>query len=179
MGKDLRRNYFIDRGFQSKFIIRFCLVLLVTSLLIGALFIFFTESSTTVAIENTKVVVKRTSDFIMPIMVQTLIIVTISSALSVIILTLFTSHKIAGPLYRVKKEIDRLKQGDLTSSCRIRKNDQLQNLANDISDLTEAWRDKHKLLRDKVLDIRTSLDSGIDVKDKVKELEDIQQFFKV
>lgn len=181
MKKTRRRNYFIDKKFQTKFIVKFCIILLGTSLLIGALFIYFADNSTTVAIENTKVVVKRTSDFMMPIMIQTLIIVTMSSAVSVIILTLFTSHKIAGPLYRIKKEIDVLKEGDLTSVFRIRSKDQLKSLVNSISDLADVWRGKHSLLKEKVSDIKQILNSDYNadsLQKRIRELDDILRYFK-
>jgi methyl-accepting chemotaxis protein len=178
-----RRNYFIDKKFQTKFIIKFSFIVILTSLLICFLFIFLSRDSTTVTIENAKVVVKSTSDFIFPIIIQTLIIVTAFSAFSVIILTLFTSHRIAGPLFRIKREIELLKDGNLNLNFRIRKNDQLQDLASSLSSLAETLRNKHNDFKKNILEIKnilvTSYNDKSALEAKVKELEDKLNYFKI
>ncbi|MBU3933981.1 MAG: hypothetical protein KKH11_04880, partial [Candidatus Omnitrophica bacterium] len=125
----------------------------------------------------------RTSDFLFPVMAQTLIIVTVFSALSVIILTLFTSHKIAGPLYRLKKEIELFREGNLNLNFKIREKDQLQALANALSDLADSLKDKHKALKDKALQLKDILQTSYNDRDavnaKLKELEDILNYFKI
>ena len=96
MEKWRRRNYFIDKNFQSKFIIKFCIIVIISSLAVGVSIFYLSQNFTTVAIENAHVIVKKTSDFMLPIVAETLALVTLFSAIAVIILTLFTSHKIAG-----------------------------------------------------------------------------------
>ncbi len=177
-----RRNYFIDKKFQTSFIIKFCLIVIFSSLAIGFLVIFLSRNFTTVAIENTQVMVKRTSDFIFPIMFQTLIIVNIFAALVAITLTLLTSHKIAGPLYRIKKEIERLKKGDLRANFKVRQKDQMQDLASSLVELTDSLRDKYGLLKDKASELkdilRTSPDDKETISVKIEELDDILNHFK-
>ena len=138
-----RRQYFIDRNFQAKFIIKFCAVVILFSLLAGGVLFLLSQNSTTVAIENTRVQVKRTSDFMLPLLIQTLLIAVIFSALATIYITLRTSHKISGPLYRLKREIDSLKDADLTCNFNIRTKDQLQALAKSLSEMSESLRQKH------------------------------------
>ena len=62
MENNKRRNYFIDKSFQTKFIIKFCMIVMVSSLLIGVFLFFLSRNLTTVAIENARVIVKSTSD---------------------------------------------------------------------------------------------------------------------
>lgn len=177
-----RRNYFIDKKFQTNFIIKFSLIVILSSLAIGFLVIFLSRNFTTVAIENAKVLVKRTPDFIFPIMFQTIIIVNIIAAFIVIILTLLTSHKISGPLYRIKREIGLLKKGDLNANFKIRKKDQLQDLANSLSDLTDSLKGKRALLKEKASHFKDILKASCDDKDtvaKFKEIDDILNQFKI
>jgi hypothetical protein len=54
-----RKKHLIEKDFQVKFIIRFSLIVLITSIIIGALLLFLARHSTTVTIENTKVIVKN------------------------------------------------------------------------------------------------------------------------
>ena len=143
-----RRNYFIDKKFQGRFILKFCAIVIISSVLIGGILFFLSTNSTTVAIENTKVKVKNTADFLLPIIAVTVIIVTLFSALSVAILSMLISHKIAGPLYRIKNEIERLRIGDLGANFHIRKGDQLQELAISLEQMTQVLQEKVKQLKE-------------------------------
>jgi len=147
--KNIRKTYFIDKDFQKRFITKFCLLVVLSSLLVGIGIFFFSRGSTTVAIENTQVTVKRTSDFIMPVIVSTLVIVTVFSALLMIFLSLFVSHKISGPLYRLKNEVEAFKKGDLTRTFNIRGDDQVQGLAVSLGEMGTAIRQKHQNLNEK------------------------------
>jgi len=155
-----RSLYFIDKNFQSKFIFKFCLIVIVSSVLIGGLMFFLSRNSTTVAIENTRVSVKRTADFILPVIVETLLIVVLFSAVAVLLVTLFISHKIAGPLYRLKKEIDILKEGDLTRNFNIRAKDQLQELAKSLHGMSDSLRQRHAELKNKCYTLKSYLQAN-------------------
>jgi methyl-accepting chemotaxis protein len=144
-----RKQYFIDKPFQTRFIMRFCLIVLAASVLSGILLFFLSYNSTTVAIENTRVMVKRTSEFILPILISTILTATFFAAVAVLFLTLFASHKIAGPLFRLKREIDGLKQGDLMRNFSIRSDDQLQDFAKSLRDMCGSLREKHQVMKDK------------------------------
>ncbi|MCK5580281.1 MAG: hypothetical protein KAJ18_03315 [Candidatus Omnitrophica bacterium] len=144
-----RVNLLIDRGFQVKFILKFCLVVIVSSLLISEMTLYLAKDATTVTVENNIVVVKPTSDFILPILGGTLLVVSVLAAIIVIVLTLLYSHKIAGPVYRLKKEIDSLEEGDLARDFHIRDKDQLQALASSLRTMGTTLRGKHGELKKK------------------------------
>ena len=145
-----RKQFFIDPSFQAKFILKFCLIVIVSSVLIGGAIFLFTRGSTTVAIENTKVFVKPTSDFIRPILILVLALVTFLGALAVLILTLFVSHRIAGPVYRLRREIDALREGDLVRNFKIREHDQLQALSDSLNLMASTLRSKQIELKNSV-----------------------------
>lgn len=153
-----RKNYFIDRSFQAKFILKFCIIVIVASLAIGGLLFYLASNSTTVAIENTKVTVKTTADFILPFLIQTLLIVTAFSAISVVFLTLFASHKIAGPLYRLKKEIEKISEGDFSANFQIRTNDQLKSLATSLTIMAGFLKDKIISLKKEVNELNKAIE---------------------
>ena len=154
MEKYRRRNYFIDKSFQTKFILKFCLIVILSSITIAILLFILSRNFTTVAIENAHVIVKGTSSFLAPIIIETLSLVTVFSAICVIILTLFVSHKIAGPLYRLKKEIDEMKNGNMNLDFRTRKADQLQELANSLADMSKSLMGKHAALKVKLKELK-------------------------
>lgn len=76
----------------------------------------------------------------------------------VLIITLFSffiSHKIAGPLYRFEKDVRGLaKDGDLTRIFRLRKRDEMQELAEALNTMVSGFRGKLiNLARDKKIEV--------------------------
>lgn len=137
-----RRIYFIEKGFQSKFILKFCLIVILGGILTVGLLYLLSLGSTTIAVVNSRVAVRTTADFILPLLIQTVAVVSIVAALITIILTLFISHKIAGPLYRFKKVFKELAEGNFSDNFKIRKLDQLQMLAEEFNSMIVTTREK-------------------------------------
>lgn len=65
----------------------------------------------------------------------------------VVLLSIFLSHKIAGPLYRVERFIKGVARGDLSAKLRLRKGDELQELAEAINDMTDDLKNRVKKLK--------------------------------
>lgn len=63
-----------------------------------------------------------------------LAIVTVGIAL----ITVFYSHKIAGPIFRIEKNLEAIGFGDLTLNTKFRGNDQLVTLADDINSMVRS-----------------------------------------
>jgi len=183
MENSKRRNYFIDKSFQTKFIIKFCMIVMVSSLLIGVFLFFLSRNLTTVAIENARVIVKSTSDFMLPIIIETILVVTFFAALAGIVLTLLTSHKIVGPLYRLKREIDIFKTGNLKANFTTRRSDQLQNLTISLFEMGEVFTNRHAELKGKLAGVKKSLeDPQGDRQATLKKLDELEQalsYFKI
>ena len=178
-----RRNYFIDKSFQTRFILKFCFIAILAAIAIGISLFLLSANSTTVAIENTKVTVKTTADFILPFILQTIIVVTIFSAISVVFLTLFVSHKIAGPLYRLKREIDKLGNANFGAIFQIRTTDQLKELSSSLTSMSNSLKDKVTAIKVETDGLRKVLDglyfeNKKQVEDKVKQIEAVLNTFK-
>jgi len=143
-----RRIYFIDKSFQAKFILKFCALVVLGGLLTIGLLYFLAMQSTTVSFVNSRVVVRTTADFLLPVLVQTVAVVVVVVGFATVIVTLLVSHKIAGPLYRFKKVMTDLQEGDFSQDFRIRHLDQLQDLAGSFNETIKKTRDKIKLLKE-------------------------------
>ena len=164
-----RRNYFIDKSFQFKFIIKFCMLIIIASLLTGSLIYYFNQKTTTVAFEKLKVVIKSTSSFIFPIVLQILVIVTLLVGIGTVFVTLFTSHKIAGPLYRLKAELEKIKDGNLSSPIQIRTGDQLQKVASEFNDTRLKLKNSIGTLKENWASVKITL---LKLRSEIKEEEE-------
>ncbi|MFA6384293.1 MAG: hypothetical protein WCY10_02855 [Candidatus Omnitrophota bacterium] len=183
-----RKQYLIDKKFQLAFIMKFCSVVVISSLAIGALIFYVSRNSTTVAIQNTRVFVKPTSDFILPQLVIISIAVSVVFSSILFVMALISTHRIAGPLYRLRKEIESFRGGDLTNAFIIRDKDQLKGLAKSLRDMGSALRRKHAELKSKTDTLRSFLKDRnycVVFEDKerfsalLKDIDDILAYFKV
>jgi methyl-accepting chemotaxis protein len=155
--KNRRKEYYIDKGFQAKFIVKFCLLIVSASLLTGILIYLFNRQTTTVAFENLKVVVKSTSDFILPIVLQILVIVTLLIGIATIAITLFTSHKISGPLYRINIELKKIRSGDFSSVVHVRAKDQLKKVASELDEMRLEFKDSINTVKKNWVSVKADL----------------------
>lgn len=175
-----RRNYFIEKEFQAKFILKFCALVALAGLLTIGLLYFLAERSTTVSILNSRVAVRSTTDFLLPLLIQTTLIVTIFVSVATIILTLFISHKIAGPLYRFKKVLEALGRGDFSLDCHIRQLDQLRGLSDGLNEMIMHIRRQLKSIKGKLSDLKKEADGAGNqqLKKQVEELNQLVDYFK-
>ena len=153
MEKKLRKNYFIDKRMQGDFIVKFCVFVIIAVLAVTALTVLFTRESTTVTIQNSRVLVRSTSDFIFPAMIQICLIVSISCAIAVGSVLFFMTHRIAGPVYRIKRVVDRLKQGDYQADFKLRSGDELKDLAASLEQFARILSLKRGDLEGKIKEI--------------------------
>jgi len=182
MEKRIKRHiYFIEKSFQARFILKFCGLIGLGGVLTTGLLYLWAKGATTVSIVNSRVIVTTTADFILPLLIQTVIIVTILIAIATIAVTLFVSHKIAGPLYRFKRIMEAMGEGDFLNQVKIRKGDQLQDLAKIFDDMIVKNRLKIKALKadlgifnEKLSDISES-EISENKKAYLKELKNISQ----
>lgn len=69
---------------------------------------------------------------------------------------LILSHRLAGPVYRMRLELASIKKGNLGIPFKLREKDAFHHLAADINDLREHWRESIGELQE----IYEKLDSG-------------------
>jgi len=142
-----RKIYYIKKEFQMVFIIKFCLLVILGALVSGAVIYLVSQGSATTVFENSRIRIKSTADFILPAVLLSTAVVTVLVGLASVIVTLYTSHKIAGPIYRIEKDLEKVMLGDLRVKFNLRKNDQLQALAAMIEALVGNLGDDIKELR--------------------------------
>ena len=90
-----RRNYYINKKFQTNFIIRFWLLVAIGSLLTAAAVYMLAKNTTTIGIMHGRIAVHTTAEYLLPLMLQTIAIELAIVSLFTIMMTLFISHKIA------------------------------------------------------------------------------------
>lgn len=169
--KNRRRNYFIKKRFQADFIIKFCSLVIMGSLISGLIIYLMSRSAVTTTFENTRLVMKSASDFILPAVFLSSAVVIVCVGLAAILITLFTSHRIAGPLYRMEKDVGSVAAGDLTIRFGLRKMDEIKALAEGLDRMTQALRNQVVRVKEAGLSLEAALESsaGGDNREALKE----------
>ncbi len=92
-------------------------------------------------------------------------------------ISVFISHKVAGPLFRLKKSLIKVTQGDLNVVIKLRKWDDLKDLAEHINTLIEelrtfviTLRDDYALLSEYILELEREIETKVLTEEKGKEI---------
>jgi len=163
-----RRNYFVKKDFQIRFILKFCLIVLIGAGISAALILVLSRGTLTSSFYNSQLTIENTWTAILPDVIIAGIITLILITLATIAFTLFASHKIGGPLFRLEKEVKEIEKGDLTRKVTFREKDQITALADGLTGMAGS-------LNKKVLEIRTGVERLIESaseKNAPKELID-------
>jgi len=133
-----RRNYFIKKKFQLDFSIKFLIIIVIEAVLAIGLFLYLSKGTLTTGYFGSELKIARTYDFFLPMLLfSNLIIVGITGIIGVVVL-IFLSHRLAGPLYRFERVLSDLSKGDLTQRFKLREKDEFVELQNSINELTDA-----------------------------------------
>jgi len=186
-----RKNVYIDKDFQNRFILKFCALVALGAEVTILLLYYLSLQSTSVSFVNARVKVMTTADYLLPFLTQTVLVVTVLVGLGAIGVTLFVSHKIAGPLFRFKQTFKGLSGGNFTNQVCLRKGDQLLEVAGDFNQmivvirtrLSEAKAVLNALKTDMNIIGEAKVDESNrkrfhDCQQKIIELEKMLEFFK-
>jgi len=149
-----RKTYFVKKSFQFRFILKFCLVILAGVAISTGIFFLFSSGTLTSSFQDSRLVIKKTSIAILPIVLYTNLITLGLITVAAIIVTLLVSHKLAGPLFRFEKDLEEIGRGNLAKRIRLRKQDQLKDFAESMNKMTDS-------LHIRVLDVRSEVNQII------------------
>ncbi len=196
-GQNRRRNYFIKKGFQASFIVKFCLLLILACLIMSFVSYLFVGNTSTTSFENLRFTVKNTSDFMLPILISSGITAVVLVSIATIVIVLFISHRIAGPLYRLEKSLEELGGGNLAVNVHLRQADEIKALADTLNRTMKSLKEpiaaskaKAEELEAEVASLKETLrkkglsDSDIEkavgpAENKVRQIKHNLSFFKI
>ncbi len=135
--KAKRRNYFINKGFQTEFILKFCGLVAVGCVIFGISLYIFSNRTLTTSFENSRLVVKSTADYLLPGLLFGGIIVGLVSVIAASIIVLLMTHRLVGPMYRFEKHAQKIGSGEIYSDLNIREKDQFQNMVGSFNKMTD------------------------------------------
>jgi len=137
MAKSKRKRYFIDRKIQTKYIVLTILLLLLYTFLFAVILFlpYIIPLSLDYPIEEQTKAARMLLNLHTSVWPALGVVILIMSALSI-----FFTHKIAGPVYRFKKDLAEVSAGNLDITIKLREKDDLKDLAQDLNLMIKELR---------------------------------------
>jgi len=179
-----RRNYYIDKEFQGKFILKFCSLILMGSLISGTIIYGMSRATVTTAFVNSKLTIKSTADFMLPAVLLSSAVMILMIGIATIAITLFTSHRIAGPLYRIEKDIDEITSGNLNIVFNLRHGDEIKPIAASLNLMAGSLKEKILAVKQAIIQLESEIDrspnpASENIKNRIKSAKDAVNKFTV
>ncbi len=139
---DNRKIYFINKDFQSRFILRFVAVATTWAAATIMLFIYLAGKRLDAIRYSSHIDIKTMSELLLPVTVGVHVISLL--AFAGILATTISSlwKRLSPPLYSIKKDIVRIAGGDLASEVSLSKDEEFQQLATDLDAMRRGIREK-------------------------------------
>jgi len=183
-----RKNYFINKKFQTRFILEFCGLLLLGVFILGVILIFllFTRNTVTTAFINSRLSIITTSDYVLPLLIKAGVISVILVGIATGITVKYLTHRIAGPLFNIERNLKQIATGDFSTKVDLRSTDEIKKLAENINEMTKGLnvrvseaKERFEALEvviQKVADkVRQDKNLSENIGEPVKELLDLEQ----
>lgn len=152
-----RRIVLIDRVFQFRMIVGFIVINALVTAIFGFLIYIFFDSEIAANLASAHAAYRNVSEMLLPIVITLSAFSLMVSSIIISFVVLYSSHRIAGPLYRFKLVLDAIANRNLDTVTRIREKDQFQKLSIAFSRMVETISGDLELLEDKIADMRAIL----------------------
>lgn len=177
-----RKEYFIDKEFQRNFILKFCGLVVLTSVISGVALYLFLRNTVTTAFVNSRLSIVSTSDYVVPSLIVSSLISVALVGIATAIVVMYLSHRIAGPLYNIERSIKEVGKGDLTTKIQLRSTDEMAKLAGCINEMTDNLKNSISEIKSKSVDLGKAIDAQErreNLTQKKEELSRAVGYFKV
>ncbi len=142
-----RRHYLIDKKLQLNFAFLLIIVGGINVVFFGFLFYFFSEHTTAMyeplliesAIKENIARIENQKFF------MTIAIAGLFECILILLLGIFFSHRIAGPLFKISKYLKEVANGRYPGLIKLRKDDMLKNFAENVNSMIISLKDRYNL----------------------------------
>ena len=149
-------NFSVNRQLQLRLLVKVLGIVVVGIGIMAAIFYFYSNREISESYRQFHVQANNFLDYLWPAVITSLIIASVAT----VVITLFLPQKIAGPLYRIEKDLmERVGTGDLTVKVTLRKGDEITGLANALNETISKLREKVENISRPALELQSRLNA--------------------
>jgi len=173
---DRRADRIVDRRWLVVYEVKLGLVFLVNLLLYSFILYLLLNEPMRATYAGSRDLLLHMREILWIVSLVTFLVQSIVASVFLILLGLYTSHTIAGPMYRMGVVLKSLLSGKIVSEVRFRKGDRIQPVAEAanrmIREMTRRVRDVRTAC-ERLEAIETSIENGSDCSDASKRLKSV------
>jgi methyl-accepting chemotaxis protein len=136
-----RKFRIVKMDFQLGFIMKFYALIIFAAAIVGVAVYALSAGSSTTVFENSRLIIKPTSDFLLPVLLFSCLAAIVTAGVVTVFLTMLISHRISGPIYRIEKDMAEVEKGNLRVTFGVRSHDELKDLAKSINRTLQSVRE--------------------------------------
>lgn len=167
-----RKAIFIDRRFQTAFVLKFLGLLVVGTAAFDTAAYFILNRRLESTLYSAHLTIRSVGDVLLPALLSLSVVFVLLLGLAVLVMTLLLSHLIAGPLYALRRYLDLIGEGNLDFEARLRAGDQTAPLAESLARSLDTLNEKITAVQSLGADVRRASRNLKEGLDQVREVPD-------
>ncbi|MBI5408830.1 MAG: methyl-accepting chemotaxis protein [Nitrospirae bacterium] len=172
-------NYSVNTRLQLRLFIKVFFISVLAVGVMAAVFYFYSNREINDSYRQFHIHARNFLDLLRPAVILSLICVIVLSAA----IALFLPLKVAGPLFRIERDMrEKVSKGDLTVRFKLRKGDEVGDLADAVNETLENLRQKIETIRRSAEELEAAVKKGTGDKEIEKlaaEIKEGLQTFKL
>ena len=152
-----RKIYFINKRLQTRFILRFVLIVMCWAVATVWVYSSLVEKKLDTLRYSSHVDIKTTGDLLLPITLGTHLVSFLLFAAILAYTMRSIMRKLSPPLYSIKKDLARIASGDLTNEVTLCKGEEFQELASELELMRRGLRENFVLIKDRQLALSSAM----------------------
>lgn len=175
--KFTRRRYITNNSFQWRFVLGFVVASVMGNGLSTAIFLAFSIKKLEELRWSMHVTAKTTGEIMLPLLFRFTITNFIIILVVLIILSVWMMKKMNGPLYRISRDLEKVSEGDFSTSITVRGKDEFKNVAEALNGMVGKLKERLKKFKDSyegvsraLVDLEVSYARGTDHEERTEEL---------
>ncbi len=169
-----RRKYIVKKEFQARFIMRFLGVVMVASAVSGYLMYMMINKQSEDVFYTSHIKLSSTGEVLLPAIMKVNFGVIVAVLLAVALVTLYITNKVEGPLCRIGRSAEKIGEGDFTASFRLRKDDELKDIAKTFEEMNDSLKGRFDELKSQADEIDRAA-QGLLLQHACSNLKDYQR----
>jgi len=142
-----RRNYFIKKELQGKYIFSFFIFMIGGSIVFTLIFSLLSANTLTVIYDNYNLRIGKTPLILLKEILSAHWIFIATAGILIVVISMFLTHRFAGPLFRFEKSVEEMVKGNFNFQIRLREKDEGKELAELMNRLIVVFSSNVKEMR--------------------------------
>jgi methyl-accepting chemotaxis protein len=171
-----RRNFFIKKEMQGRFILSFFIFIIFSSALYASIFSWLSADSFTMIYKDSNLILGKTPSVLFVDMLKANWILILLGGIGGVVIAMFLTHRFAGPIYKLEKSIYEMAAGNLAFDVNLRKSDEGKELAVALNEFKDGLAGRIKSMRELSdtidINLKRALDCAPDAQEQARGIID-------